>query len=59
GKTSRELHGIYDSTISYRTFFRKLKELESAKLIHLEERNTGEGKRSNVYFGSLKRLEEF
>ena len=59
GKSSKELHGIYDSTISYRTFFRKLKELEDAKLIRMEEINTGEGKRSNVYFGSLRKLGEF
>ncbi|MFH1592054.1 MAG: AAA family ATPase [Candidatus Woesearchaeota archaeon] len=59
GKSSKELHEIFDSSISYRTFSRRLKDLEEAKLIHIEEENVGAVKRSLVHFGSLKKLSDF
>ena len=59
GKTTKEIHQIYDTSISYRTFLRKIKNLEEANLIHTQEQNIGEGKKTLVYFGSIKKLDEF
>jgi len=59
GKTTKEIHQIIEPSISYRTFFRKLKDLEEASLISLTEENKGEGKKTIVNFGSVKKLDEF
>ena len=59
GKSSRELFEIYGKD-SYKTFQRKLKELEKNNLISIKEANFGaNGKKMIVYYGSLKKLNEF
>ena len=59
GKSSKELFEIYGKD-SYKTFKRKLNELEKNKLIFTKEVNFGpNGKKTVVNYGSLKRLNEF
>ena len=50
GKSSIELHSIYDSSISYKTFKRKLKELENARLISIRDQNFGETRKTIIQF---------
>lgn len=59
GKSTTEIHKLLENDISYRTFFRKLKELEELNLISLNEENQGPGKKTIVNFGSMKKLDEF
>jgi len=42
GKNIRELYELYGKDISYSTFHRRVKDLESAKMIEIEERMAGE-----------------
>lgn len=59
GKSSKELFEIYGKD-SYKTFKRRLNELENNKLISTKEVNLGpKGKMTLVNFGSLKRLNDF
>jgi len=59
GKSSRDLFEIYGKD-SYKTFKRKLDELERNKLISMKEVNFGaNGRKIIVSYGSLKRLSEF
>ncbi|MBS3134989.1 AAA family ATPase [Candidatus Woesearchaeota archaeon] len=59
GKSSRELFDIYGKD-SYKTFKRKLNELEKNKLISTKEVNSGlHGKKTIVNYGSLKKLSEY
>src|SRR3989344_4534534 len=58
-KSSKELFEIYGKD-SYKTFQRKLKELEKNRLISIKEVNLGaNGKKAIVSYGSLKKLNEF
>ncbi len=60
GKTSTDLFNVYNKDISYRTFRRKLEELEKSKLITVDEKSIGaKGKATYVYFGTIKNLNEF
>jgi len=59
GKSTTEIHKFLENDISYRTFFRKLKELEEGNLISMKEENIGPGKKTIVNFGSTKKLDEF
>ncbi len=61
GKSIKELHEIFKNQLEmpYRTFFRKIKELEKEKLITTEEA-TGPGRSTLVYYGTkFKNLKEF
>lgn len=59
GKSSKELFEIYGKD-SYKTFKRKLNDLDKNKLISTKEVNFGaNGKKMIVSYGSLKRLNEF
>ena len=59
GKSSKELFEIYGKD-SYKTFKRRLNELEENKLISTKDVNFGpKGKMTVVNFGSLKRLNDF
>jgi cell division control protein 6 len=59
GKSSRELFDIYGKD-SYKTFKRRLNELEKNKLISTKEINYGlHGKKTIVNYGSLKKLSEY
>ena len=59
GKTTTEVHKFLENDISYRTFFRKLKELEKLNLISMKEENIGPGKKTIINFGSTKKLDTF
>jgi cell division control protein 6 len=60
GKPIRDIYNYYDKNVSYRTFRRRLEELNNAKLITLEEKSLGaRGKVAYVYFGLNKSLAEF
>ncbi|MBU2634509.1 MAG: AAA family ATPase [Nanoarchaeota archaeon] len=60
GKQSTELYKLYNKDISYKTFRRRLEDLKKAKLINIEEKSKGaKGKSTYVYFGNLKKLNEF
>ncbi|MFH1209724.1 MAG: AAA family ATPase [archaeon] len=60
GKQATELFKIYNKEISYKTFRRRLEDLKKAKLISIEEKSKGaKGKSTFVYFGTLKKLDEF
>ncbi len=52
GKPTKEIHSIFDKSISYRTFLRKLELLEKAKLINIKEENMGESKKTLVFIGN-------
>jgi len=52
GKSTSEMHPLFDKEISYRTFLRKLKPLEIAKLINLKEENQGESKKTLIFPGN-------
>ena len=56
GKTSKEIYEISKLDTSYRTFLRKLNDLEKTKDIHIREESHGDGKKSFVYFGSVENL---
>lgn len=59
GKSSRELFEMYGKD-SYKTFKRKLNELEKNKLISTKDINFGpQGRRTVVNYGSLKKLNDF
>ncbi len=59
GKSSKELFEIYGKD-SYKTFKRRLNELEKNKLISTKEVNLGlEGKRTFVNHGTPKKLSDF
>jgi len=59
GKSSKDLFEIYGKD-SYKTFKRKLNELDKNKLISMKEVNFGaNGRKIIVNYGSLKRLNEF
>ncbi len=59
GKNARELFEIYGKD-SYKTFQRKLRELDKNGLISMKEVNLGaNGKEIIVSYGSLKKLNEF
>ena len=49
GRTTAEIHPLYDNTISYRTFLRRINDLEKAKLINLKKENFAEGKKTLVF----------
>ena len=51
GKTSKEIYKHYGHSVSYRTFLRRLKDLEEARLISIKEENQGAGKQFFVYLG--------
>lgn len=60
GKQAKDIYNYYNKSISYRTFRRRLEELENAKLITLEEKSLGaKGKITHVYYGTNKSLSEF
>ena len=60
GKQTTELFKLYNKDISYKTFRRRLEELKKANLITIEEKSKGiKGKSTFVYFGTLKKLDEF
>lgn len=60
GKQATELYKIYNKNISYKTFRRRLEDLKKANLITIEEKSKGiKGKSTFVYFGTLKKLDEF
>jgi cell division control protein 6 len=60
GKSIKEIYNYYKKGISYRTFRRRLEELENAKLITLEEKSIGDkGKVAYAYYGLNKKLFEF
>jgi len=50
GKSTKEIHELYDPSLSYKTVFRRLKELESDKFISIAEQNIGAGKQSFVHY---------
>jgi len=59
GKDSKELFDIYGKD-SYKTFKRRLNELEKNNLISIKEVNFGaNGRKMIINYGSLKRLNEF
>src|SRR3989344_2764345 len=59
GKSSSDLHEIYGKD-SYKTFKRRLNELEKNKLISTKEVNSGlHGRKTIVNYGSLKKLSEY
>tara|TARA_Y100000034_G_C6903647_1_gene418710 strand:+ start:1213 stop:2262 length:1050 start_codon:yes stop_codon:yes gene_type:complete len=59
GKSSRELYEDYGKD-SYKTFKRRLNELEKNKLISTKEVNFGlHGKKTMVSFGNLKKLSDY
>lgn len=51
GKSTIEIHSLYDSTISYRTFLRKINTLEKARLINIKEENLGKSKKTFIFLG--------
>ncbi len=59
GKATTELYKLIEPSVSYRTFLRKIQDLENANLIHLIEENIGQGKKTVINFGSIKKLDEF
>ncbi len=64
GESISTLSKIYNEKlgldISYKTFRRRLDNLEKARLIKLEEEFTGmKGKSVNVYFNDVRKLDEF
>src|SRR3989344_3257644 len=59
GKNSKELYDIYGKD-SYKTFKRRLKELEQNKLISTKDVNSGpNGRMTVVNYKNLKTLNEF
>jgi archaeal cell division control protein 6 len=58
-KTTSEIHKIYGDDISYKTFLRRLKDLEKNHLVELVEENKGEGKRTRVKIKEFKTINEF
>ena len=59
GKNSRDLFEIYGKD-SYKTFQRKLAELEKNKLVSMKEVHLGaNGRKIIVNYGSLKSLNDF
>ena len=60
GKAIKDIFNYYKKGISYRTFRRRLEELQNAKLITLEEKSIGNaGKVAYAYYGLNKNLSEF
>ncbi|MEK6932775.1 MAG: AAA family ATPase [Nanoarchaeota archaeon] len=60
GKQASEIFKLYDKDISYKTFRRRLEELQNSKLITLENKqNASKGLVTYVYFGLIKNLNEF
>ena len=62
GRSATEIYDAYNKVgdKTYRTFYRKLKDLEKAKLISIEEvEKEHGGKRSIINYGYTKRLNEF
>jgi len=59
GKSMGEIHKEYEkqSEMSYRTFFRKIKQLEKSKRITLN--SEGVGKVTRVVYGTEKKLSDF
>ncbi len=58
-KTTVELEDLYPNSTSYKTFLRRLKDLEKKGLLSLKTENFAEGKKTFVTYGSIKKLEEF
>lgn len=61
GKSIKDLYSIYslNNSLAYRTFQRKIKQLETAKQITLKDHKDGWGYYKTVEFGSLKTLEDY
>jgi len=61
GKSIKDLYGIYslNNNLAYRTFQRKIKQLETAKQITLKDHKDGWGYYKTVEFGSLKTLDGY
>lgn len=49
GKTTIDVHPLYDPKISYRTFLRKIEILEKANLITIKKENLGESKKTFIF----------
>ena len=59
GKTIKELHDIYGS-LSYRTFYRRVKDLSKNKMITLKDINKGaEGRSTLVEYSTIKSLKDY
>lgn len=52
GKTISEIHHLFDINLPYRSFFRKIKTIEKAKLINLKNENMGKGNKTLVFHGN-------
>ena len=61
GKSIKNLYGIYslNNNLAYRTFQKKIKQLEIAKQVTLKDHKDGWGYYKTVEFGSLKTLDNY
>jgi len=61
GKSIKDLYGIYslNNNLAYRTFQKKIKQLEIAKQVTLKDHKDGWGYYKTVEFGSLKTLDNY
>lgn len=61
GKSIKDLYNIYSSSnnLAYRTFQKKIKQLETAKQITLKDHKDGWGYYKTVEFGSPKTLDDY
>ena len=61
GKSIKDLYGIYslNNNLAYRTFQKKIKQLETAKQITLKDHKDGWGYYKTVELGNLKTLKDY
>ena len=60
GKTATELHKLYSKEVSYKTFRRRLEDLNKARLILIEEESKGiKGRSTIIKANSIKKLTDY